>query len=179
MNAIAPLLPALTGGSADLDPSTNTALKGLGDFGAPGRRRQAPAGVSRTNIHYGVREHAMGAITNGLAAHGGTLPFGATFLIFSDYMRPPIRLAALMKLHVIHVFTHDSIALGEDGPTHQPVEQLASLRAIPNVIVIRPADANETAVAWRVACEARDRPVAARADPAVRAHARSTPLRIG
>ncbi len=111
------------------------------------------------NIHYGVREHAMGAITNGLAAHGGTLPFGATFLIFSDYMRPPIRLAALMKLHVIHVFTHDSIALGEDGPTHQPVEQLASLRAIPNVMVIRPADANETAVAWRVACEARDRPV--------------------
>ena len=152
MNAIAPLLPALTGGSADLDPSTNTALKGLGDFGPTGD-------TAGRNIHYGVREHAMGAITNGLAAHGGTLPFGATFLIFSDYMRPPIRLAALMKLHVIHVFTHDSIALGEDGPTHQPVEQLASLRAIPNVMVIRPADANETAVAWRVACEARDRPV--------------------
>ena len=101
----------------------------------------------------------MGAITNGLAAHGGTLPYGATFLVFSDYMRPPIRLAALMKLHVIHVFTHDSIALGEDGPTHQPVEQLASLRAMPNITVIRPADANETAVAWRVACETRDRPV--------------------
>ena len=153
MNAIAPLLPALTGGSADLDPSTNTALKDLGDFGLP------PGDNAGRNIHFGVREHAMGAITNGLAAHGGTLPFGATFLIFSDYMRPPIRLAALMKLHVIHVFTHDSIALGEDGPTHQPVEQLASLRAIPNVMVIRPADANETAVAWRVACEARDRPV--------------------
>jgi len=153
MNAIAPLLPELTGGSADLDPSTNTALKDLGDFGLP------PGDNAGRNIHFGVREHAMGAITNGLAAHGGTLPFGATFLIFSDYMRPPIRLAALMKLHVIHVFTHDSIALGEDGPTHQPVEQLASLRAIPNVLVIRPADANETAVAWRVACEARDRPV--------------------
>ena len=164
MNAIAPLLPTLVGGSADLNPSTHTALKGLGDFGAPTatkRARLAGGGVSFAgrNIHFGVREHAMGAITNGLAAHGGTLPYGATFLIFSDYMRPPIRLAALMKLHVIHVFTHDSIALGEDGPTHQPVEQLASLRAIPNVMVIRPADANETAVAWRVACETRDRPV--------------------
>ena len=151
MNAIAPLLPALTGGSADLNPSTHTALKDLGDFGAQS--------FTGRNLHYGVREHAMGAITNGLAAHGGTLPYGATFLVFSDYMRPPIRLAALMKLHVIHVFTHDSIALGEDGPTHQPVEQLAALRGIPNVIVIRPADANETAVAWRVACEVPDRPV--------------------
>jgi transketolase len=101
----------------------------------------------------------MGAIVNGLAAHGGFIPYGSTFLIFSDYMRPPIRLAALSALHVVHVFTHDSIALGEDGPTHQPVEQLANLRAIPNVIVIRPADANETAVAWRVALEARDGPV--------------------
>jgi transketolase len=100
----------------------------------------------------------MGAIANGLAAHGGTIPFGATFLIFSDYMRPPIRLAALMGLQVVHVFTHDSIALGEDGPTHQPVEQLANLRAIPNVTVIRPCDANETAVAWRVALETRNRP---------------------
>jgi transketolase len=151
MNAIAPLLPTLTGGSADLNPSTHTALKDLGDF--------VSASFSGRNLHYGVREHAMGAITNGLAAHGGTLPYGSTFLVFSDYMRPPIRLAALMKLHVVHVFTHDSIALGEDGPTHQPVEQLAALRAIPNVIVIRPADANETAVAWRVACESRDRPV--------------------
>src|SRR5450759_215594 len=102
----------------------------------------------------------MGSIMNGLAAHGGTLPFGATFLVFSDYMRPPIRLAALMGLHVIYVFTHDSIALGEDGSTHQPVEQLASLRAIPRLIVIRPGDANETAVAWRVAPESHDRPVA-------------------
>jgi transketolase len=166
MNAIAPLLPTLIGGSADLNPSTHTVLKGLGDFGAPTDDNVAIQGSSGgglgfagRNIQFGVREHAMGAITNGLAAHGGTLPYGATFLIFSDYMRPPIRLAALMKLHVIHVFTHDSIALGEDGPTHQPVEQLASLRAIPNVTVIRPADANETAVAWRVACETRDRPV--------------------
>jgi transketolase len=101
----------------------------------------------------------MGAIVNGIAAHGGFIPYGATFLIFSDYMRPPIRLAALMGLHVIHVFTHDSLALGEDGPTHQPVEQLANLRAIPNLTMIRPADANETAVAWRVALETRDRPV--------------------
>ena len=97
--------------------------------------------------------------TNGLAAHGGILPYGSTFFIFSDYMRPPIRLAALMKLHVIHVFTHDSVAVGEDGPTHQPIEQLAALRAVPNVLIIRPADANETAVAWRVACETRERPV--------------------
>ena len=156
MNAIAPLMPTLIGGSADLNPSTHTALTGLGDFGAPTGGGSSFAG---RNLHFGVREHAMGAIANGLAAHGGTLPYGATFLIFSDYMRPPIRLAALMKLHVIHVFTHDSIAVGEDGPTHQPVEQLASLRAIPNVSVIRPADANETAVAWRVACEASDRPV--------------------
>ncbi|MEP6609756.1 MAG: transketolase C-terminal domain-containing protein, partial [Burkholderiaceae bacterium] len=111
------------------------------------------------NLHFGVREHAMGSIVNGMAAHGGTVPYGATFLIFSDYMRPPIRLAALMGLHVVHVFTHDSIALGEDGPTHQPVEQLAGLRAIPNLTVIRPGDANETAVAWRVALETRDHPV--------------------
>jgi len=101
----------------------------------------------------------MAAIVNGLAAHGGFIPYGATFLIFSDYMRPSIRLAALMGLHIVHVFTHDSIAVGEDGPTHQPVEQLASLRAIPNVIVIRPCDANETAVAWRVALETHDRPI--------------------
>ncbi|HXR63347.1 MAG TPA: transketolase [Rudaea sp.] len=165
MNAIAPRLPALTGGSADLDPSTKTALKGLGDFNPPaaGDDQQGSAGGGWSdagrNLHFGVREHAMGAIVNGLAAHGGFIPYGATFLIFSDYMRPPIRLAALSRLHVVHVFTHDSIALGEDGPTHQPVEQLANLRAIPNVIVIRPADANETAVAWRVALEARDGPV--------------------
>ena len=112
------------------------------------------------NLHFGVREHAMGSIANGLAVHGGVIPFTATFLIFSDYMRPPIRLAALMEQGVIFVFTHDSIALGEDGSTHQPIEQLASLRAIPNLLVIRPCDANETAVAWRVAIETRDRPVA-------------------
>jgi transketolase len=166
MNAFAAKLPALTGGSADLDPSTHTALKGLGDFNpplAPGEDSEGSdgGGWSRAgrNLHFGVREHAMGAIVNGLAAHGGFIPYGATFLIFSDYMRPAIRLAALMGLHVVHVFTHDSVALGEDGPTHQPVEQLASLRAIPNLTVIRPADANETAVAWRVAVETTGRPV--------------------
>jgi transketolase len=167
MNAIAPHLPALIGGSADLDPSTHTALMGLGDFepsDAAACDQQGSDGggwsYSGRNLHFGVREHAMGSIINGLAAHGGSVPFAATFLVFSDYMRPPIRLAALMGLHVIYVFTHDSIALGEDGSTHQPVEQLASLRAIPRLIVIRPGDANETAVAWRVALETRDRPVA-------------------
>jgi transketolase len=166
MNAIAPKLPALSGGSADLDPSTKTALSGLRDFNPPvtfGDDTQGsdPGGWSHAgrNLHFGVREHAMGAIANGMAAHGGVIPYGATFLIFSDYMRPAIRLAALARLHVVHVFTHDSIALGEDGPTHQPVEQLASLRAIPGLTLIRPADANETAVAWRVAIESRARPV--------------------
>ncbi|MGV8923330.1 MAG: transketolase [Thermomonas sp.] len=167
LSAIAPKLPALTGGSADLDPSTYTAVKGLGDFdprATPGEDQQGSDGggwsYAGRNLHFGVREHAMGAICNGMAAHGGVIPYDATFLIFSDYMRPPIRLAALMRLHVIHVFTHDSIALGEDGPTHQPVEQLAGLRSVPDLLVIRPADANETAVAWRVALEAADRPVA-------------------
>jgi transketolase len=167
MNAVAPRLTALTGGSADLDTSTKTALKGQGDFNPPATKDTDQQGSdgggwshSGRNLHFGVREHAMGAIVNGLAAHGGFIPYGSTFLIFSDYMRPPIRLAALMGLHVVHVFTHDSLALGEDGPTHQPVEQLAGLRAIPNLTVIRPADANETAVAWRVAVETRDRPVA-------------------
>ncbi len=166
MNAIASRLPALFGGSADLDPSTHTALEGEGDFNPllrAGEDAQGSdeGGWSRAgrNLHFGVREHAMGAIVNGLAAHSGFLPYGSTFFIFSDYMRPAIRLAALMGLHVIHVFTHDSIAVGEDGPTHQPVEQLASLRAIPNLTLIRPADANETAVAWKVAIETRDRPV--------------------
>jgi len=166
LNAIAPKLPALFGGSADLDPSTHTALKEQGDFNPPSQPGEdaegsTGGGWSRAgrNLHFGVREHAMGAIVNGLAAHGGFIPYGSTFLIFSDYMRPPIRLAALMGLHVVHVYTHDSIALGEDGPTHQPVEQLASLRAIPALSVIRPADANETAVAWKVAIETRDRPV--------------------
>jgi transketolase len=167
MNAIAARLPALIGGSADLDPSTYTVLKELGDFepsSALACDKQGSDGggwsYAGRNLHFGVREHAMGSIMNGLAAHGGVVPFGATFLVFSDYMRPPIRLAALMGLHVIYVFTHDSIALGEDGSTHQPVEQLASLRAIPRLIVIRPGDANETAAAWRVALTTRDRPVA-------------------
>ncbi len=166
MNALAPGLPRLTGGSADLDPSTHTALKGLGDFnpaavGSDDTQGSAGGGWSYAgrNLHFGVREHAMGAIANGLAAHGGVLPYGSTFLIFSDYMRPAIRLAALMRLHVLHVFTHDSIAVGEDGPTHEPIEQLVSLRAIPGLTVLRPGDANETAVAWRVAIETRDRPV--------------------
>jgi transketolase len=166
MNAIAPKLPALTGGSADLDPSTKTALKGLGDFNPPlqaGEDAQGSDGggwsLAGRNLHFGVREHAMGAIANGMAAHLGCIPYTATFLIFSDYMRPPMRLAALSQLHVIHVFTHDSVALGEDGPTHQPIEQLAGLRAIPNLTVIRPGDANETAVAWRVAIEHCDAPV--------------------
>jgi len=167
MNAVASRLPALIGGSADLNPSTHTALAELGDFEPGGMngcdKQGAVEGVwdfAARNLYFGVREHAMGAILNGLAAHGGTLPFGATFLIFSDYMRPPMRLAALMGLHVIYVFTHDSIALGQDGPTHQPVEQLAGLRAVPDLTVIRPGDANETAVAWRVALEAKDHPVA-------------------
>ncbi len=166
LSAIAPKFPAVTGGSADLDPSTKTALKGLGDFNPSvtlGEDTQGSDGggwsYAGRNLHFGVREHAMGAICNGMAAHGGCIPYGATFLIFSDYLRPAIRLAALSKLHVIHVFTHDSIALGEDGPTHQPIEQLASLRAIPDLSVIRPGDANETAVAWRVALETRERPV--------------------
>ncbi|MEO6747992.1 MAG: transketolase, partial [Casimicrobiaceae bacterium] len=140
MNAVAPRIPALIGGSADLDPSTFTALTALGDFEPPGANahdRQGSNGggwsYAGRNLHFGVREHAMGAILNGLAAHGGAVPFGATFLTFSDYMRPPIRLAALMGLHVVYVFTHDSIALGEDGPTHQPIEQVAGLRSVPNL----------------------------------------------
>jgi transketolase len=167
LNAIAGKLPCLFGGSADLDPSTRTALAALGDFGRPHGGSGDPQGsvgggwsLAGRNFHPGVREHAMGSIANGLAAHGAILPFTATFLIFSDYLRPAIRLAALMGQQVIYVFTHDSIALGEDGPTHQPVEHLASLRAMPNLVVIRPGDANETAVAWRVAVETRDRPVA-------------------
>ena len=166
MNAIGPKLPALVGGSADLDPSTHTELKGQGDFNPPMNPGQDAEGsdaggwsYAGRNVHFGVREHAMGAIANGLSAHGGFIGYGSTFLIFSDYMRPPIRLAALMGLHVVHVFTHDSVALGEDGPTHQPIEQLANLRAIPKLTIIRPGDANETAVAWKVAVETRERPV--------------------
>lgn len=167
INAIASRLPSLTGGSADLNPSTNTVLKNRGNFQCPESVEQTPQGAvpgpwgyEGANIWFGVREHAMGSILNGMALHGGLFPFGSTFLIFSDYMRPAIRLAALMRLHVIYVFTHDSIALGEDGPTHQPVEQLAGFRAIPGLTVVRPADANETAEAWRFAMEHREGPVA-------------------
>lgn len=167
MNAIAGRFPALTGGSADLDPSTFTALNGLGVFQPDGmdppdkqKSDNGPWGYAGRNVSFGVREHAMGAIMNGMSAHGGMLPYGATFLMFSEYMRPAIRLAALMGLHVVYVFTHDSIALGEDGPTHQPIEQLASLRAIPDLIVIRPADANEAVSAWHAVVAAAKRPVA-------------------
>ena len=167
LNAIDQKLPALIGGSADLDPSTRTALNAKGDFENPrdeaGNLQGSTGGgwsYAGRNLHFGVREHAMGSIANGLAVHGGVIPFTATFLIFSDYMRPAIRLAALMGQGVIFVFTHDSIALGEDGSTHQPIEQLASLRAIPNLLVIRPCDANETTVAWLFAIQTRDRPVA-------------------
>jgi transketolase len=167
LNAISAKLPSLFGGSADLDPSTKTALKSLGDFQHSNGENIDTQGSSGggwnyagRNLHLGVREHAMGSIANGLAVHGGIIPFTATFLIFSDYMRPPIRLAALMEQGVIFVFTHDSIGLGEDGPTHQPVEHLASLRAMPHLVVIRPCDANETAAAWRVAIQTRDRPTA-------------------
>ena len=167
MNVLASRLPFLIGGSADLNPSTNTVLKGKGNFQCPGTGDEkvqgavsGPWGYDGANIHFGVREHAMGSILNGLALHGGLIPFGSTFLIFSDYMRPSIRLAALMKLHVIYIFTHDSIGIGEDGPTHQPVEHLSSLRAIPGLTVIRPADANETAEAWKTAIDHREGPVA-------------------
>ncbi len=152
LNTIAPYLTTLIGGSADLHPSTDTFLKEFGSFSADNYR-------ART-IHYGIREHAMGAILNGMAIYGGVIPFGATFFIFSDYLRPVIRLASISKIKPIYVFTHDSIGVGEDGPTHQPVEQTASLRAIPKVIVIRPADANESAYAWRYAIEHKGSPVA-------------------
>ena len=152
LNDMAPFLLNLIGGSADLAPSNMTRLKESDDF-------QAGNYVGR-NIRFGVREHVMGSILNGMSLHGGLVPYGGTFLIFSDYMRPPIRLAALMGLQVIYVFTHDSIGLGEDGPTHQPIEQLAALRAIPNLTVIRPCDANETAEAWRMALKRKDGPVA-------------------
>ncbi len=152
LNAIAPKLPELIGGSADLATSTNVVFKNGGDVAA--------GTWGARNVHFGVREHGMGAILNGLALHGGVRPVGSTFLIFSDYMRPPIRLAALCGLPVIYVFTHDSIGLGEDGPTHQPIEQLAALRAIPNLVVIRPADATETVEACRLAILSQSGPVA-------------------
>jgi len=145
LNALAAGIPNLIGGSADLAPSNNTELKGLGSY-----QRDNPSG---RNLHFGVREHGMGAIVNGIALHGGLRPFCATFMVFSDYMRPSIRLAALMKLPVIYIFTHDSIFVGEDGPTHQPVEQLAALRAIPGLLVLRPGDPEETRAAWVQAIE--------------------------
>jgi transketolase len=164
---LAARLPELMGGSADLNPSTHTTLKEQGDFQPPDLHpddRQGAVGGEWShagrNVHFGVREHAMGSIAGGMALHGGILPYTATFLIFSDYMRPPMRLAALTGIEVIYVFTHDSIALGEDGPTHQPVEQLMNLRAVPNLTVLRPADANETAEAWRAAVLRRDGPTA-------------------
>ncbi|MBI5957278.1 MAG: transketolase [Chloroflexi bacterium] len=152
LNAIAKYLPGLIGGSADLEPSNKTALKGYPYF-------QADQHDGR-NFHFGVREHGMGGIINGMAAHGGLMPYGATFLIFSDYMRGSMRVASLSHYPVVYVFTHDSIGLGEDGPTHQPIEHTMSLRLIPNLEVFRPADPNETAAAWRCAIENRDRPSA-------------------
>jgi transketolase len=143
INAIAKKIPELMGGSADLASSTNTIIKGEPSFSA-----ESYAG---RNFHFGIREHGMGSIMNGMSLFGGVIPYGATFLIFSDYMRPPVRLACIMDRHVIYVYTHDSIGLGEDGPTHQPIEQLSALRAIPHMTLIRPADASETAEAWRAA----------------------------
>jgi transketolase len=165
LQVLASRLPELVGGSADLNPSTFTWLKSQGDLEPPTLAKDGVQGdvggvwsFAGRNLHFGVREHAMGAAVNGLAYHGGVIPYGATFLVFSDYMRPTIRLSALARLGSIWVFTHDSIGLGEDGPTHQPVEHLLALRAIPDLLVIRPADANETAWAWKVAIENRHRP---------------------
>ncbi|MEN8162640.1 MAG: transketolase [Acidobacteriota bacterium] len=152
INALAEVLPEMVGGSADLGPSCKTTINAS--------RAITNGSWGGRNLHYGIREHAMGAVMGGLALHGGIRPFGSTFLVFADYMRPAIRLAALMGLPVIYVFTHDSIWVGEDGPTHQPVEHVASLRVIPDVVVLRPADANETAAAWRVALERREGPTA-------------------
>jgi len=170
MNAIAGVVTNLIGGSADLNPSTKTALAGLGDFEGPPPAAVAGApktqgvsggvwGYAGRNIHFGVREHVMAAAVTGMAVHGGVVPYGSTFLTFSDYMRPSIRLASLSKAHVIYVWTHDSLALGEDGPTHQPIEHLASLRAIPGMLLLRPSDATETVEAWRVALTHREGPV--------------------
>lgn len=156
LNALSAVLPDLFGGSADLAPSTNTWMNDTAAFAAADGSQ--PDCHEGRNIHFGVREHGMGSIVNGMSYHGGVIPFGATFMVFSDYMRPPIRLSALSHLGSIWVFTHDSIGVGEDGPTHQPVEQLAALRAIPNLINLRPADANEVRESWKVAVENRHRP---------------------
>ncbi|MGH3735281.1 MAG: transketolase [Micromonosporaceae bacterium] len=161
LNALAGPLPELWGGSADLADSNNTTMKGEPSFlPAEHSTKEFSGNPYGRTLHFGVREHAMGAILNGIALHGCTRPYGGTFLVFSDYMRPAVRLAALMKLPVTYVWTHDSIGLGEDGPTHQPIEHLAALRAIPGLDVVRPADANETAIAWRKALEHTDRPTA-------------------
>ncbi len=152
INAIGKKIPELMGGSADLASSTNTIIKGEPSFSAEN--------YAGRNFHFGIREHGMGSIMNGMSSFGGIIPYGATFLIFSDYMRPPIRLACIMGRHVVYVYTHDSIGLGEDGPTHQPIEQLSALRAIPKMTLIRPADASETAEAWRAALKHKDGPVA-------------------
>jgi len=152
INAIAKKIPELLGGSADLASSTNTIIKGEPSFSAEN--------YGGRNFHFGIREHGMGSIMNGISLTGGMIPYGATFLIFSDYMRPPIRLGCIMERHVIYIYTHDSVGLGEDGPTHQPVEQLSALRAIPNMTLIRPADASETAEAWRAALKHKKGPVA-------------------
>ncbi len=152
LKALMAAVPSLVGGSADLYPSTKTFIKEYGSFSKTNRAAR--------NFHFGIREHAMGAILNGITYHGGLIPFGSTFFVFADYMRPPMRLAALSHLPAIYVFTHDSIFVGEDGPTHEPVEQIASLRAIPNMTVLRPADSNETAWAWIAALENRRGPTA-------------------
>jgi transketolase len=160
INAVAPALPELWGGSADLAGSNNTTIEGVPSFLPKDRSTKMFAGDPYAGrvLHFGIREHAMGAIMNGIAVHGGTRVFGGTFLTFSDYMRPAVRLAALMQLPVTYVWTHDSIGLGEDGPTHQPIEHLAALRAIPGLDVVRPADANETVAAWQAVLEHNDRP---------------------
>jgi transketolase len=161
LQALGPVLPELWGGSADLAESNNTTIEGDPSFVPPEHSTKAfPGDWYGRTLHFGIREHGMGAILNGIVLHGGTRPYGGTFLVFSDYMRPAVRLAALMKLPVVYVWTHDSIGLGEDGPTHQPVEHLTALRAIPGLDVVRPADANETAWAWRLALEHTDRPTA-------------------
>ncbi len=159
LNALAPVLPELWGGSADLAESNLTTMEGEPSFiPAEHQTKMFPGNPYGRTLHFGIREHAMGSIMNGIALHGGTRPYGGTFLVFSDYMRPAVRLAALMGQPVTYVWTHDSIGLGEDGPTHQPVEHLWALRAIPGLDVVRPADANETAVAWRTILERADRP---------------------
>ena len=160
LNALADVLPELWGGSADLAESNNTTMKGADSFGPVGAKtKEWDATPYGRTLPFGVREHAMGSILNGIVLHGPTRPYGATFLVFSDYMRPPVRLAALQKLPTTYVWTHDSIGLGEDGPTHQPVEHMAALRAIPGLVMIRPGDANETAAAWRTILEQHDAPV--------------------